>query len=177
MTICFYCSCSLLFSTDIQVNHQYQKNNLKYKSGWFIEKNLIILIHPSLYLDFPFLICDEHSYPKECPHHAAISKFVKGSPTLTILKDPFPPQDKKMVSHDQSCSSTLTDIMMMSSKVMVATRSKDYKSKSHVEDADDSSPTSKTSTSTPPSSEPLHIEKQNHNMIIHLPPKGVFGCL
>ena len=42
----FQCSCSLLYGTDIQVNYQYWNNNLKYKYGWYIEKNLIILIHP-----------------------------------------------------------------------------------------------------------------------------------
>ena len=62
--------------------------------------------------------------------------------------------------------------MMMSSKVMVAIRSKNYTSKSLVEDEDDSSPTSKTSTSNPPS-ESFHIEKPNLDMIIHLPPKGM----
>jgi len=44
--IYFSCSCSLLYGTDIQVNDQYLKNKLKYKFGRYIEKNLIILIHP-----------------------------------------------------------------------------------------------------------------------------------
>lgn len=119
---------------------------------------------------YPCLICVEGNYT-ECPHHAKVSKFVKSSPTPIVLKDPFPPQDSKMVSYDQSSSSTSIDIMMMSSKVMVAMRSKDYMSKSHVEDGDDSSPTGQTSTSTPSSFGLFHID--NHDMIIRPPPKGI----
>jgi len=114
----------------------------------------------------PCLIYDEDHYTKECPHCAEVSKFIKGSPSSAVLKDPFPPQDRKMVSHNQSSSSTSVDIMLMSSKFMVATRSKDYASKSPVEDGDDSSPASQASTSTPQSFEPLHIEKPNLDMII-----------
>ena len=44
--ICLSCSCSLLYGSDIQYNDQYLKNKLKYQSGRYIEKNLIILIHP-----------------------------------------------------------------------------------------------------------------------------------
>jgi len=51
-------------------------------------------------LRYPCLICDEDHYTKECPHLVEVSKFVKISPTPTVLKDPFPPQDSKMVSHD-----------------------------------------------------------------------------
>ena len=87
---------------------------------------------------YPCLICDEYHYTKECPHCAEVFKFVKISPTPVVLKDPFPPQDNKMVSHDQSSSSPLTDIMMMSFRVMVATRSKYYMSKSPAENGDDS---------------------------------------
>jgi len=47
------CSCSLLHGANRQVNHQYLKNNLKYNSGWYIEKKLIILIHPPLLVLFP----------------------------------------------------------------------------------------------------------------------------
>lgn len=78
-----------------------------------------------------------------------------------------------MVSHDQSSSSPSTDIMMMSSKVTVATQSKGYTSKSPVENEDDSSSLGQTSTSILPSSKPLHIEKSNLDMIIRPPPKGM----
>lgn len=77
-----------------------------------------------------------------------------------------------MVSHNQSSSSPLEDIMMMSSRVMVAMRSKDYTSKSPIEHGDDSILPGQTSASTP-CSEPLHIEKANLDMIICLPPKGM----
>lgn len=122
---------------------------------------------------YPCLIFDEYHYTKECPHHTKVSKIVKSSPTPTVLKDPFPPQDSEMVFHDQYSSSALENIMMMSSKVMVSTRSKDYTSKSLVEDEYDSSAIGQTSTSMPPSSELLHIEKPNPNMTIHLPHKGM----
>lgn len=56
---------------------------------------------------------------------------------------------------------------------MVETRSKDYTSKSLVENGDGSSSPGQNSTSTPPSSKPLHIKKQNLDMIIHPPPKGM----
>lgn len=63
--------------------------------------------------------------------------------------------------------------MMMSSQVMVATRSKYYGSKRPIEDGDDSNSLGQTSTSTPPTSEPLHIEKLNHSMVIRPRPKSV----
>jgi len=78
-----------------------------------------------------------------------------------------------MVSHNTSSSSTLADIIMMSSKVMVATRSKDNGSKSPSVYGNDFSSPGHSSTSTPPPSEPLQIEKPNPNMVIQLPPNGV----
>lgn len=81
---------------------------------------------------YPFSICEEDHYTKECPHRAEFSRFIKSLPTPIILKDNFP-QDSKMVSHNQSSSSLSAYIMMMSSIVMVAMRSKDYTSKSPVE--------------------------------------------
>ena len=56
---------------------------------------------------------------------------------------------------------------------MVVMRSKYYTLESHVEDGDNSSSPGQTSTSTPPSFEPLHIEKPNPYMIICLPHKGM----
>jgi len=118
------------------------------------------------------LISEEDHYTKECPHWAKVSKFIKSSPTLAVLKDAFP-QDSKMASHNQSSASPSTDIMIMSSRVMVAMRSKDYASKSPFENGDSSSSSGQTYAYTPPSSEPLHIEKTNRDMLIHLPPKGM----
>ena len=57
-----------------------------------------------------------------------MSKFVKGSPTPTVLKDPFPTQDSKMIG---SSSNSSTYILMMS-QVMVATWSQDYGTKNPV---------------------------------------------
>ena len=60
---------------------------------------------------YPCIICDEDHFTKECSHRDEVSKFVKGSPTPTVLKDPFPVQDRKMIG---SSSNTSEDILMMS---------------------------------------------------------------
>lgn len=94
---------------------------------------------------------------KEFPHQVEVTKFIKGSPTPTISRDLFPSQDSKMVSHNPYSSSILVDIMTMSSqKVMVATRSTDYRYKGPIVNENDASPSSQTSTSIPsPTYEPL----------------------
>ena len=74
---------------------------------------------------YPCLICDEDHFTKECSHLSEVSKLVKVLPTPTILKDPFPTQDRKMIG---SSSHSLVDILMMS-EVMVATPSQDYGNK------------------------------------------------
>lgn len=71
-----------------------------------------------------------------------------------------------MVSHDKSSSSPSTDIMMMSSRVMVEMISKYHASKSPVENRDDSSSSGQNSMSTPPSSKPLHFENTKLDMVI-----------
>ena len=68
---------------------------------------------------YPCLICDEDHFTKECPHWSEVSKFVKGSPTPAVLKDPFPTQDRKMIG---SSSHSSAETLMMS-EVMVVTRS------------------------------------------------------
>ena len=78
-----------------------------------------------------------------------------------------------MVPHNPSYSSTLADIMMMSSQVMVATRSKYYGPKGPIANGNDASPSSQHSTSIPSPFEPLQIEKPKFDMVIWLPPKGV----
>lgn len=117
---------------------------------------------------YPSIICNEDHYTKECPHQEKVSKFIKGSPTPAVLKDPFPSQDSKMVSHNTSSSSISQDIMMMSSQqVMVATRLKDYGSKGLVGNGNEANSFDKPSNSIhPPPYEPLQIEKPNPDMMI-----------
>jgi hypothetical protein len=42
---------------------------------------------------YPFLICGDDHYTKDCPRHAEVNKFLQGMPkpsTLTVLSQPFP---------------------------------------------------------------------------------------
>ena len=41
---------------------------------------------------YPCLIYGGDHFTKECPPHEEVGKFLKDSPTPTILKDPFPSQ-------------------------------------------------------------------------------------
>lgn len=59
--------------------------------------------------------------------------------------------------------------MMMSSKVLVATRCKYYRSKTSSNENDTNQP----SASVPPPSKPSKIEKSTSNIVIHPPPKSV----
>lgn len=78
---------------------------------------------------YPCLICNDDHYTKESMYRVEVNKFLKGSSTLSVLKDPFPSQDSKTVAHNSASSSTSADLMVMSSQVFVETRSKDYGSK------------------------------------------------
>ena len=53
-------------------------------------------------------------------------------PGFGVLKDTFPSQDSKMVSHNPSFSSISPDIVMMSSQVLVETTYKNYGSKTPI---------------------------------------------
>ena len=67
---------------------------------------------------FPFLICGGDQFTKECPRREEVSKFLKNTPTLTFLIDPFPTQhqliDHKSL-HGPSLSS-IDEVKMMSSE-------------------------------------------------------------
>lgn len=96
-------------------------------------------------------------------------KIIKGSPTPAILKDPFPKQESKMIG---SSSSASEEPILMMSRVMVATRSHDYGSKSPVDGKEVESSHSNPSTSAP-GSDPLQIEKPNPDLVIKPPTKGI----
>ena len=101
-------------------------------------------------------------------HRAEVSKFVKGSQTPAVLKDPFPTQDSKMIG---SSSNTSEDILMMS-HVRVATQSQDYGSKSPI-DGKEAEPSNSTSSTSPSVFDPLQIKKPNSDSVIKPPAKGV----
>lgn len=95
--------------------------------------------------------------------------MVKGSQTPTVLKDPFPAQDNKMIG---SSSNANEEPILMMSHVRIATRSQDYGSKSHIDGKEAESSQSNPSTSAP-SSDPLQIDKPNLDLVIKPPAKGI----
>ena len=72
-----------------------------------------------------------------------------------------------------SSSTTLEEPIMMMSHVRVATRSQDYGFKNPVDGKEAKSSNANTSTTPPPVSGPLQIEKQNPDLIIKPPAKLV----
>ena len=89
-----------------------------------------------------------------------------------MLKEHFPSQQTSLVDQPQSSTSSGSQVFMSgTTPVSVATRSKYYHTptKLIVENDDTNTP----STSTPPSSGPLHIERPSNDSIIQPPPKGV----
>ena len=96
-------------------------------------------------------------------------KIVKGSETPTVLKDPFPKQESKMIG--SSSNNGEAPILMMS-HVRIATRSQDYGSKNPIDGKEAESSNSHPSTS-PPGSDPLQIEKPNPDLVIKPPAKGI----
>jgi len=118
---------------------------------------------------YPCLICEEEHFKRDCPHRAEVAKMVKGFQTPTILKDPFPAQDSKMIG---SSSNANEEPILMMSHVRIATRSQDYGSKSLVDGKEEESSQSNPSTSTP-GSYPLQIEKPNPYLVIKPPAKGI----
>ena len=114
---------------------------------------------------YPCLIYDEDHFKKECPHRAKVSKFIKGSPILVVLKDPFPTQDSNMVG---SSSNPVEDIFM------VVTWSQDYGCKNTDKEAETSN---SSSTTSPSVSDPLQNKKKNPDLLIKPPTKGVLRKL
>jgi hypothetical protein len=41
---------------------------------------------------FPYLIFLEDQHTKDCPHREEVKNIVKGTSQLSLLTDPFPPQ-------------------------------------------------------------------------------------
>ena len=71
-------------------------------------------------LNYPFLIGGGDHFTKKCPHHEEVNKFLKISPTLTVLKDPFPTQ-QQLIDHQSlhgPSSSFIDEVKMMSSETI-----------------------------------------------------------
>jgi hypothetical protein len=93
---------------------------------------------------YPFLICGDDHYTKDCPRHAEVTKFLQGTPkpsTPAVLSQPFPSQQQaQLVIHDQPSTSTTSYVLMCTgdskpNNVALTTRAKDYTlSKEKVDD-------------------------------------------
>jgi hypothetical protein len=130
---------------------------------------------------YPFLICGDDHYMKDCPRRAEVTKFLQGTSkpsTLAVLSQPFPSQQQaQLVIQDQPSSSTTSYVLMCTgdskqNNVALTTRAKDYSpSKAKV---DDLPPVLvQPSPSTPPTNGPLHIERPSLDTVLRPPPKGV----
>ena len=88
-----------------------------------------------------------------------VSKFLKTSPTLAFLKDPFPSQQNLIDHKSLNETSLFTDeVRMMSSEMVnLNTRSHSYDPPPEKKSYD--LPSKKSSASTPPPNNGLHIEK------------------
>ena len=72
-----------------------------------------------------------------------------------------------------STSTASEEPILMMSHVRIATRSQDYGTKNPVDGKEAESSNANTSNTPPPVSGPLQIEKQNRDLIIKPPAKGV----
>jgi hypothetical protein len=123
---------------------------------------------------YPYLICGDDHYTKDCPRRAEVTKFLQGSPkpsTPAILSQPFPSQQQaELVIHDQPSSSTTSYVLMCTgdsnqNNVALTTRAKDYSpSKEKVDDLPPS--LVQPSPTTPPTNGPLHLERLSLNTVL-----------
>jgi hypothetical protein len=130
---------------------------------------------------YPYLICGDDHYMKDCPRRAEVTKFLQGTGkpyTIVILSQPFPSQQQaQLVIHDQATSSTSSYVLMCigdskKNEVLVATRAKDYSLlKEKVDDIIPLLVQPSPTTSTP--NGPLHLERPVLDTVLLPPPKGV----
>ena len=116
---------------------------------------------------YPCSICRGDHFTKECPLREEVGKFLKASPTTGILKDPFPSQ-QQLIDHKSlnETYSSIDEVRMMSSEtVNLNTREHSYEPP--LENKSDDIPSEKTSTSTPPTNNGIHIEKPIPEAIFH----------
>jgi hypothetical protein len=115
---------------------------------------------------YPFLICVEDHYMKDCPRHTEVTKFLQGTRNLSapvVLSQPFPSQQHaQLVIHDQTSPSTSSYVLMCigdskKNEVAVATQANYYSPSK--EKFDDIPPSLvQPSPPTSPPNNPLHLE-------------------
>ena len=116
---------------------------------------------------------------KDCPQCTEVTKFLQGTSkpsTPTVLSQPFPSQQQaQLVIHDQLSSSTTSYVLMCTgdskeSDVALTTRAKDYSpSKEKVDDLPPS--LVQPSPTTPPTNNPLHLERLSLDTVLRPPPQ------
>jgi hypothetical protein len=105
---------------------------------------------------YPCIICGEMHFTKDCPHRENVQHFVKGNPpTTAVLTDPFPDQANQVESHNQTSDSSSSQVLMCQEEVRISTRTTDYSQK------EGSSSKQPVTESTPPTNNPLQIERPN----------------
>jgi hypothetical protein len=115
---------------------------------------------------YPFLICGDDHYTKDCPRCVEVNKFLQGTPkpsTPAVLSQPFPSQQQaSLVIHEQPSTSMTSYVLMCTgdsknNDVAIATRAKDYSpSKEKVGDLPPD--LVQPSPTNPPTNGPLHLE-------------------
>jgi hypothetical protein len=115
---------------------------------------------------YPFLICGDDHYTKDCPRRAEVTKFLQGTPkppTHVILSQPFPSQQQaQLVIHDQPSSSSTSYVLMCNgdskkNDITLTTHAKDYPSSKEKVDDIPPSLVQKYPLASP-SNGPLHLE-------------------
>jgi hypothetical protein len=135
-------------------------------------------------LKFPCMICAEDHYTKDFPHREEVTKFLKGTSQPAVLTNPFLIQQQQMVAqnpappqggnaghpHHEDASSSTAQVLMCNGIVSLTTRAKTYDTPP--DNHANGGATDNPSTSTPPpSSTPLQIERHVVDSVLH-PPKG-----
>ena len=66
---------------------------------------------------YPFLLCGDDHFTKECPRCEEINKFLKNNPTSIVIIEPFPYQ-QQLIDHTSlyGASSSMEEIRMISTK-------------------------------------------------------------
>jgi hypothetical protein len=115
---------------------------------------------------YPFLICDDNHYTKDCPRRAEVNKFLQGTSkpsTPAVLSQPFSAQQQaSFFIHDQPSTSTTSYVLMCigdskKNDISIATRAKDYSPSK--EKVDNLPPDLvQPSLPNPPTNGPLHLE-------------------
>jgi len=99
---------------------------------------------------YPFAICDEDHWTKECPYKAELKKFFKNSKTSAVLTDPFPNPGTNLVASENASPSQvlMLSVSKQQNDALISTRNKDYGNPHLSNNKDKDQPSSSTTTST-----------------------------